>query len=156
MSYPLAYEFTGLFRRAKIESLGKFRTADTAVPAPIFRAHDRAQGNVVCTNVALATGRRMFVLSPTGSQVADIFVKCPRTGTPISTGLRTEWVLVKSLPRVPIPVRCPACGQMHKWDSQDAWTGPMLESRVPTRLSGSRAASWSASASNDEKTQELD
>src|SRR5215471_17141035 len=90
------------------------------------------------------------------SQVADIFVKCPRTGTPIPTGLRTEWVLVKSLPRVPIPVRCPACGQMHKWDSQDAWIGPVLELRAPTRLSGSRAASWSTSASNDEKTQELD
>src|SRR5262245_63665773 len=91
-----------------------------------------------------------------GSQVADIFVKCPRTGTPISTGLRTEWVLVKSLPRVPIPVRCPACGQMHKWDSQDAWIGPVLESRPPTRLSGSRAASWSTSASKDGKTQDLD
>ena len=49
--------------------------------------------------------------------MADIFVQCPRTGTPISTGLKTEWVLLKSLPRVPIPVRCPACGQMHKWDS---------------------------------------
>src|SRR6516165_10710816 len=104
---------------------------------------------------APATDRRRFVLSPGGSQVADIFVKCPRTGTPISTGLRTEWVLLESLPRVPIPVRCPACGQMHKWDSQDAWIGPVLQSGASRRLSPPRAASWSASAGDGEKTQEL-
>ena len=105
---------------------------------------------------APATERRTFVLSPRGSQVADIFVQCPRTGTPISTGLRTEWVLLNSLPRVPIPVRCPACGQMHKWDPQHAWIGPVLQSRAPRRHSGSRAASWSTSASDDEKTHEFD
>ena len=38
------------FGALKSNSVGKFRTADTAVPVPIFRAHDRAQGNVVCTN----------------------------------------------------------------------------------------------------------
>jgi hypothetical protein len=88
--------------------------------------------------------------------VADIFVKCPRTGTPISTGLRTEWVLLKSLPRVPIPVRCPACGQMHKWASEDAWIGPVAQSRAPRRPSGSHAASWSTQAGDGQKTQELD
>src|SRR5215471_10465895 len=87
-----------------------------------------------------------------GSQLADIFVQCPRTGTPISTGLRSEWVLLKSLPRVPIPVHCPACGQTHTWDAQDAWIGPVLRSRDPRRLSGSRPASWSASASDGEPT----
>src|SRR5262249_20799830 len=95
------------------------------------------------------TERRMFVPSPAGSQVADIFVQCPRTGTPISTGLRTEWVLLKSLPRVPIPVRCPACGQMHKWESQDAWIGPVPQSPAPRRLSGSHATSWSTPAGDE-------
>ena len=84
--------------------------------------------------------------------MADIFVQCPRTGTPISTGLRSEWVLLKSLPRVPIPVHCPACGQTHTWDAQDAWIGPVLRSRDPRRLSGSRAASWSAPAVDAETT----
>src|SRR5262249_10128339 len=139
---------------SKIESLGNSRTGHTAVPVPMFRAHDRAQGNVVCTNARWRpTGGCLS--HQRGSQVADIFVQCPRTGTPISTGLRTEWVLLKSLPRVPIPVRCPACGQMHKWDSQNAWIGPVLESRAPRWLSGSRAASCT-SASDGEKTQELD
>src|SRR5262252_2982499 len=91
-----------------------------------------------------------------GSQVADIFVKCPRTGTPISTGLRTEWVLLKSLPRVPIPVRCSACGQMHKWESQDAWIGPVLQSRAPRPLNSSRPTSWSTPAGDGKKTHELD
>ena len=66
------------------------------------------------------------------SRLADIFVQCPRTGTPISTGLKAEWVLLKSLPRVPLPVRCPACGQVHKWDPADAWTG---DDEKATRLS---------------------
>ena len=48
VSYPLPQEFTGLFRRPKIESIGKFRTPNIAVSAPVFGAHDCAQGNVVC------------------------------------------------------------------------------------------------------------
>ncbi len=56
--------------------------------------------------------------------MADIFVQCPRTGAGVSTGLKTEWVLLHSLPRIPIPFRCPACGQMHKWRPQDAWIVP--------------------------------
>jgi len=88
--------------------------------------------------------------------VPDIFVECPRTGTPISTGLRTEWVLLRSVPRVPIPLRCPACGELHKWDSQDAWINPVVQSRAPRRLSGTHAASWSAPASDGKKTHELD
>jgi hypothetical protein len=51
---------------------------------------------------------------------------------PISTSLKAEWVLLKSLPRVPIPLRCPTCGLMHKWDPQDAWTG---DDEKRTRLS---------------------
>src|SRR5262249_854835 len=124
---------------------------------PIFRAHDVRKGQC-CTRCkcALATDRRTLVLSPRGSQVADIFVQCPRTGTPISTGLRTEWVLLKSLPRVPIPVRCPPCGQIHTCESQHAWIGHVLQSGAPKRLSGSHAAAWSISAGDGEKTQELD
>src|SRR5262252_1754926 len=115
---------------------------------PVFGAHDRAQGYVVRDANARwrLTGGRLS--SHQGVAVADIFVQCPRTGTPISTGLRSEWVLLKSLPRVPIPVHCPACGQTHTWDAQDAWIGPVLRSRDPRRPIGSRATSWSASASD--------
>src|SRR5262245_52368345 len=53
--------------------------------------------------------------------VADIVVQCPRTGTPVPTGLKSEWVFLRSLPRVAIPLRCPACGQTHRWQPQEAW-----------------------------------
>jgi hypothetical protein len=98
----------------------------------MFRAHDPTQGNVACENVRLAAIGGYLFRHQGSSQLADIFVQCPRTGTPISTGLKAEWVLLKSLPRVPIPVRCPACGQMHKWDPADAWTG---DDEKTTRLS---------------------
>jgi hypothetical protein len=55
--------------------------------------------------------------------LADILVQCPRTGTPISTGLKTEWVVLHSLPRLAMPLRCPVCGQTHKWNPADAWVG---------------------------------
>jgi len=58
--------------------------------------------------------------------LADIFVQCPSTGAPIATGLKTEWVLLQSLPRVLIPLHCPVCGQMHKWHPKDAWVGGSL------------------------------
>ena len=55
--------------------------------------------------------------------MADIFVRCPRTGAGVPTGLKTEWVVLKSLPSVAVPMRCTACGQMHKWKPADAWIG---------------------------------
>ena len=64
--------------------------------------------------------------------MAEIFIQCPRTGAAVSTGLKTEWVLLKSLPCVAVPLRCPACGQMHKWKPDDAWIG----SSRPTGESG--------------------
>ena len=89
---------------------------------PMFRAYDPTQGNIACENVRLAAIAEYLSRHQGSSRLADILVQCPRTGTPISTGLKAEWVLLKSLPRVPIPVRCPACGQMHKWNPADAWT----------------------------------
>src|SRR5882724_12052286 len=59
--------------------------------------------------------------------VADIVVQCPRTGTPVPTGLKSEWVFLRSLPRVAIPLRCPACGQTHKWQPHEAWIAPTLQ-----------------------------
>src|SRR5262249_5146775 len=59
--------------------------------------------------------------------VADIVVQCPRTGSPVPTGLKTEWVFLRSLPRVAIPLRCPACGQTHKGQPHEAWIAPTLQ-----------------------------
>jgi hypothetical protein len=84
--------------------------------------------------------------------LADIFVQCPRTGAPVSTGLKTEWVLLKSLPSVAVPLRCPACGQMHKWKPDDAWIGSDRQSADAGLLS--RASLYAASSRDGAKTPE--
>jgi hypothetical protein len=63
--------------------------------------------------------------------MADILVRCPSTGAAISTGLRTEWVVLSSLPRIAIPLRCPVCGQVHKWNPQQAWAGSLGDTHGP-------------------------
>jgi hypothetical protein len=73
--------------------------------------------------------------------LADILVQCPRTGAPVSTGLKTEWVLLKSLPSVAVPLHCSACGQIHKWKPEDAWIGSARQSGDASLLKASRKAS---------------
>jgi hypothetical protein len=56
-----------------------------------------------------------------GNPAANIFITCPTTGVPVTTGLTTRWVVFHSLPPVAVPLCCPACGQVHNWKPQDAW-----------------------------------
>jgi hypothetical protein len=85
--------------------------------------------------------------------LADILIQCPRTGAPVSTGLKTEWVFLKSLPCVAVPMRCPACGQMHKWKPGDAWIGASR----PSELDVLRPrAPVLAATGTDAKTPEYD
>ena len=63
-----------------------------------------------------------------GSRLANIFINCPTTGIPVTTGLTTRWVVFHSLPSVAVPLRCSACGQMHRWKPQDAWIGHPAQS----------------------------
>jgi hypothetical protein len=51
----------------------------------------------------------------------EILILCPRTSTPVTTGVRIDLVVFKSLPPVAVPLRCHACGQVHRWKPQDAW-----------------------------------
>ncbi|HLH93502.1 MAG TPA: hypothetical protein VKW08_00140 [Xanthobacteraceae bacterium] len=76
--------------------------------------------------------------------LADILVQCPQTGAPVSTGLKTEWVLLKSLPCVAVPLRCPACGQIHKWKPDDAWIGTLRPPGETSLLGPSRAPLYAA------------
>jgi len=62
--------------------------------------------------------------------MADILTPCPNTGRDIPTGLKTEWVVFDSLPRIPIPIRCPACGEWHAWTSLTAW----VDGRETTKI----------------------
>jgi hypothetical protein len=83
--------------------------------------------------------------------LADIFIQCPRTGAAVSTGLKTEWVLLKSLPCVAVPLRCPACGQMHKWKPDDAWIG---SSRPNSDLAGAPRALLAAAGGEGAKNRD--
>jgi hypothetical protein len=73
----------------------------------------------------------------TASRLANIFINCPTTGIPVTTGLTTRWVVFHSLPSVAVPLRCPACGQMHRWKPQDAWIGQPAQSHDLTPIGAS-------------------
>jgi hypothetical protein len=82
--------------------------------------------------------------------VGDIVVRCLRKGTPVRTGLRTEWVLLHSIPRVGVPLHCPACGELHKWFPQDAWIVPGLEPAAdPSDLRAPQSSSPTISPSTN-------
>lgn len=53
--------------------------------------------------------------------MSDILIRCPQTGRPVPTGLTTDMIILESLPPVALPLRCPACGQWHRWKSENAW-----------------------------------
>jgi len=57
-----------------------------------------------------------------------ILTRCPHTDRPIPTGLDTNMVVFESLPKVPIPVRCQACGGEHYWTRSTAW----IAEKTPT------------------------
>lgn len=59
-----------------------------------------------------------------GAFSGEILINCPTLNKPVSTGLKTEWVVFESLPPVDVPLHCPACGRTHKWKPADAWIGP--------------------------------
>jgi hypothetical protein len=88
--------------------------------------------------------------------LADIFVQCPRTGAPVPTGLKTEWVLLKSLPCVAVPLRCPACGQIHKWKPDDAWIGSARQTGDGNFMRASRPSLLMASGNDGAKTPDCD
>jgi hypothetical protein len=48
-------------------------------------------------------------------------IKCPVLGRPVSTGLSTDTIILKSLSDFPIPLRCPAFKKLHRWKPKDAW-----------------------------------
>jgi hypothetical protein len=51
----------------------------------------------------------------------NIMIRCPTLGTAVPTGLTTEKIKFESLSGVIIPLHCPACMKLHKWEQKDAW-----------------------------------
>jgi hypothetical protein len=53
--------------------------------------------------------------------MAKIMIQCPNFRKPVSTGVDTDSIVFKTLPNVPFPVKCPACGKTHRWKPKEAW-----------------------------------
>jgi hypothetical protein len=135
------------------------------IPKTEFRGGVAERFVGVRFQVRLACSRSAGSLSPLhpcvtdhrgSSALADILVSCPRTGAPVSTGLKTEWVVLKSLPSVAVPLSCPACGQMHKWKPDDAWIGSARQSGDGSFAPASRAPLLMASSNDAAKLPDCD
>jgi hypothetical protein len=50
-----------------------------------------------------------------------IMIRCPETGSEISTGIECEDEDFRSLPFVITQTTCPSCGHEHNWSKADAW-----------------------------------
>ena len=53
--------------------------------------------------------------------MVTVVIRCPQTKRPVATGLTTDGVIFETLPPVALPLRCPACGHVHRWKPEDAW-----------------------------------
>ena len=54
--------------------------------------------------------------------MAEIMIRCPTFGRAVSTGLKTETIMLESLgDDLVFTLRCPACMKIHKWKRKDAW-----------------------------------
>jgi hypothetical protein len=63
-----------------------------------------------------------------------IMIRCPSTNELIPVGIDTDRDSFQSLPEVEAsPVRCPACGEEHRWSKRDA----VLETTMRIRPQGS-------------------
>jgi hypothetical protein len=53
--------------------------------------------------------------------MSSVMIRCPITGSTVSTGIETEAVVFRKLPRIPSRMLCPACGEEHVWSVASAW-----------------------------------
>jgi hypothetical protein len=49
-----------------------------------------------------------------------IVIRCPRTGSEVSTGVEIDADRFKTLPPIVSRMRCPACGSEHAWSKRSA------------------------------------
>jgi hypothetical protein len=50
-----------------------------------------------------------------------IMILCPTVRKAVPTGLTTEKIKFDSLAGITIPLQCPACLKIHKWEKEEAW-----------------------------------
>ena len=50
-----------------------------------------------------------------------VWIKCPRTGHAVSTGIEVDPVVFRQTPVFFSRTRCPHCEHEHEWFAADAW-----------------------------------
>jgi hypothetical protein len=53
--------------------------------------------------------------------MSEIRIRCPETGSEISTGIECDGVTFGQLPFIISQVECPLCGKQHSWSKSEAW-----------------------------------
>ncbi len=51
----------------------------------------------------------------------QVMIECPETGRHVYAGLNFDWTGFESLPPQVMTLRCPACGEEHRWTKEDAF-----------------------------------
>lgn len=54
-------------------------------------------------------------------ETGDIFIRCPTSELPVSTGNRSAEHSWQTSTVVNAPLNCPCCGRVHIWNKRDAW-----------------------------------
>ena len=54
-------------------------------------------------------------------KMATVMIRCPRTGSAVSTQIGAEAADFERLPSVAARLHCPACGEEHIWTPSVAW-----------------------------------
>jgi hypothetical protein len=60
-----------------------------------------------------------------------IMIRCPETGSEISTGIECEDDDFKKLPFVITQTACPSCGCEHSWSKSDVWLNQDQQQPIP-------------------------
>jgi len=95
------------------------------------------------------------IMAGPGELMPEIMICCPTLGTAVQTGLRTETIIFESIIEdLSIPMDCPACLKVHRWQRRDAWvetgTGHDPFPSMATRLEGLNGANGTKSIPKDE------
>jgi hypothetical protein len=62
-----------------------------------------------------------------------IMTRCPSTGHEIATGIACDWVTFNNLSAEPGRLRCPSCGDEHRWTVEEAWLALNASTNQTTR-----------------------
>jgi hypothetical protein len=54
-------------------------------------------------------------------QVSVVMVRCPTTGSELSTGIEMDAATFEHLPEIRSQIKCPICRLDHVWSTREAW-----------------------------------